>query len=121
MGVIAGVHRTDHTGQRLTQRSRVKSRAIVRQKTSHLHHIRRDEDVGRVTAGVAIGISRSGQKSGRTVLVVESRLDGELIPRLELILPLGADLYDLAGELVADDRRILSDVVWDSLMVGTLM
>ncbi len=91
------------------------------QKAPHLHHIRRDDDVSRVTTGVAIGISRGGQQSGRAVLVVEGRLDGELVTRLELILPFGADLYDLSGKLMADNRGIIGDVARNSLVVRTLM
>ncbi len=121
MGVIAGVHGTDNTRQRLTQRCRIKTRTLVRQEATHLHHLGRNDDVSRVAADESIGISRSGQQSYRTSGVVEGRLDGELVSRLELILPLGADLNNLSGELVTDDRWILGDVVRNPLVIGSLM
>ncbi len=121
MSVVAGMHSSNHAGQRLAQRSRIESRTLVRQETTHLHHFGRDDDVGRVPTDVAIGISRSGQQSYRTVLIVEGGLDGELVTRLELILPLGTDLDDLSGKLMADDRGIISDVTRNSLVVETLM
>ena len=44
-------------------------------EAAHLHHIGRDDDVGGVTSGVAIGISRRGQQTGWAALVVKGRLD----------------------------------------------
>ena len=121
MGVIASVHRADDAGQRLAKGSGIEARTLVREQTPHLHHLGRDDDVGGVATDESVGIARGGKGSDRAVLVVEGRLDGELVTRLELILPLGADLYDLSSELVADDRRILGDVIRYPLVVGGLM
>jgi len=121
MGVIAGMHGADHAGQRLAKGSGIEARTLVREQTPHLHHLGRDDDVGGVATDESVGIARGGKGSDRTALIVKGRLDGELVTRLELILPPGADLDDLSGELVADDRRILGDVIRHPLVVGGLM
>ena len=53
--------------------------------------------------------------------MVHGRLDGELVPLLELALPLLPDLQDPACELMSHDGRILGHVVRDPLVGGALV
>ena len=58
--------------------------------------------------------------SCKAALVVDSGLDGELFSCLELVLPLGTNLNDLAAELVAEDDGVFSYVVGNSLVACAL-
>ena len=120
-GVVAGVHGADDAAQGLAQRSGIEAFALEGEQATHLHHLRGNDDIGRVPADVLVGVAGSGKHADRGIRIVEGRLDGELVAGLELVCPFGADFDDLAGEFVTDDGRVLGDVVRDPLVGGSLV
>ena len=76
----------------------------------------RDDHVDGVAADVAVGVAGSVKGA----LVVEGGLDRELSPGSEFLLPLLADLHDLAAELVTDDDGMFGDVLRHALVLAAL-
>ena len=118
--VVVGVHRADHARQRLGQRGRVEALAGVGEQAVLLHHFGRNHDVGRIAADVLVAVTGRAEDPDRTVGIVQRRLDRELVACLELVGPLGADFNELTAEFVADDDRVIGDIVRNALVIGRL-
>ena len=108
------VVRADDGAHRLGEGGLEEGIAAVRQKAIHLHDLVRHDAIRGVAAAEAVGVT------GRVLraLVVERGLDSEFLPRLEFVRPVCAHLFNHAGELVSDERRVLRRVIWDALVVG---
>ena len=70
----------------------------------------------RVAANVLVGVAGGIQSA----LVVERGLNGEALTGLELVLPLGSNLNQLAAYLVADNNWICVDVARNALVLTPL-
>ena len=116
VGVVVAMIAADNAAHRLTQGCLEEAFALVFHQAAQLHYLMRDNAVGAGTAEELIGIARGGQAA----LVVQGRLLGKLHARLELVLPLLANLYDDTGKFMADNDRVGVDVLRGTLVVLAL-
>lgn len=93
-----------------------KAFAVVSEQTAGFHHFGRNDDVGSITADILIGVSGRGERT----FVVDRRLNGKAVARLEIILPLGSDLNDLTAKFVTDDDGIIRNIIGNPLVGGSL-
>ena len=104
-------------GYRLGDRRFVIGVTVIRQQTVEFQHLFGDDDTRGITADPAERVAR------RPVLVagdVELGLDPVLLADTKFVLPVLADLQELAAKLVAEDDGILRDIVGNPLVVGAL-
>ena len=98
------------------QRAAEEGLAGILEQAVVFHYHCRNDYIGGISADIAVAVSGSCKRA----LVIDGGLNGELIPRLELICPFAAHLYYFAAELVTDYYRILCNIIGDALMVGAL-
>ena len=116
LSMVHSMEGTDDTGDRLSQRAVEISIGVVGQQVVGQQGLDGDQTVLGIAAAVLVGIA-GGQLGA---LVEVGGLDGEAVAGLILVLPVLADLFDDAAELVAHDGGVLSAVIGNALVVGTL-
>ena len=67
-------------------------------------------DISERITGSGIGVTRK----------VHSRLNGEFLARLELVLPFCADFHYFAAEFVTDNNRFLGNIVGNTFVIRAL-
>ena len=116
LGVVHRMIGADDAAQRLGQGAIEVSVRLVLQQAIVLHDLVHQDGVLGVAAAELEGVA--GGHHGAAI--VDGGLNAELLALLVLVSPLRADLFDHAAELVADDGRMLGDVVGHALVCGAL-
>ena len=115
-GVVLGMEGADDAAQGLGQGAIEVLIGPVFQQAILLHDLGKQHGILAVAAAELEGIARGLHRA----LVGNRRLDGELVPLRILALPLCADLFYDTAEFMADDRRMLGDIIGHALVVGAL-
>ncbi len=118
--MVIGMHGSDNTGVRFGHGRRVVARAIVDQQTAHFHYLLWNNHIGGISSKVRIRVTWCPQDPHRSVRVINSRLNGKLIPRLKLLAPLCSHLNDFTCKLMSDNHRILCCIIGDPFVIRSL-
>ena len=116
LSMVHGVERADDAAHRLCQRAIEIGIGVVRQEIVGQQRLDGDVGILAVAAAVLVGIAGSQLRA----LVEVGGLDGKALTGFVLVLPVFADLGNHTAEFVADDRRVLRDVVGDALVLLAL-
>ena len=116
LGVVHGVEGTDDAAHRLCQGAIEVGIGIVRQQV--VGQQRLDGDVGVLAVAAAVLVGIAGSHLG--ALVEVCRLNGKTLAGFIFILPVLADLGDDTAEFMADDGRMLRNVVGHALVLFAL-
>ena len=106
----------DDAAERLGKRTIEEFLRAVLEQAILFHDLGNQNRVLRIAAAVFERIAGGHQRS----VIRNRRLNGEFFAGRELVRPLRADLFDHAAEFMADDRRMLRDVLRNALMLRAL-
>ena len=113
-GVVHRVERADDAAHRFGQRSVEIGVGIIGKQVVSQQRFNGDIGILHIAAAVLIGIAGGHLRA----LVEVRRLDGEALAGLILVLPVLTDLGDHAAEFMADNGRMLSDIIGHALVLG---
>ena len=116
LGVVHGMERADDTAHRFSQRRMEKAVALVMDQASVFHHDLGQDAIGHIAAKVGKRIARGARVSRHT----QRRLLSKALAHLPLMLPVFAYLFNDAGKLMAQNDRVLINIIRYALVFAAL-